>query len=96
MSSTQKNDFLFIQNPEEFKQSLISDFKKELKAVELSLKTKPAVEYLTRQDLAKMFSVDISTIHNWKVKGILKAVQIGGRVYYRSSDVQQAIVELKK
>lgn len=53
-------------------------------------------KYLTRKQLAKMFSADPSTIHNWTVKGILKAHQIGGRVVYKLSEVEEAIVELKK
>ena len=29
-------------------------------------------EYLTRKDVAKMFSVDLSTLHNWNKSGKLK------------------------
>jgi len=52
--------------------------------------------YLTRQELAEMLSIDVSTIHNWRSKGILEAVQIGGRVFYERKKVEEAIVKLKR
>jgi excisionase family DNA binding protein len=52
-------------------------------------------KYLSRQEIAKMLSIDLSTVHNWTKKGILTAHQIGGRVFYLRSEVENAIVELK-
>lgn len=52
--------------------------------------------YLTRHEVASMLSIDISSVHNWTKKGILKAYQIGGRVYYNRAEVENALVELKK
>lgn len=71
------------------KESLINEIKKELKPNEPNT-------YLTRQELSSMLSVDISSIHNWTKRGILTAFQIGGRVYYKRSDVEAALIELKK
>jgi len=42
-----------------------------------------------------MLSVNESTIFNWKKRGILSAFQIGGRVFYKRKDVEDAIVKLK-
>ena len=53
-----------------------------------------AIVYLTRQAVAEMLSIDLSTVHNWKTKGILTAHQIGGRVFYKRSDVENAIIKL--
>ncbi len=66
----------------------LNDFRKQLEP-------KTPTEYLTRREVAKMLSVDLSTIHNWKKKGILKAYQVGGRVIFKREDVENAIVELK-
>lgn len=49
---------------------------------------------LTREETAKFFDVDPSTLHNWKKKGILIPVGIGGRVYYRMSDIESALTPL--
>lgn len=69
--------------------SLLSELKKEFQPKEPSI-------YLTRQEVSKMLSVDLSSVHNWTKKGILVAYQIGGRVYYKRSEVEAAIIELKK
>lgn len=61
-----------------------------------NLQPKQAPQYYTRKEVAKMFNVDLSTIHNWTVKGVLTAYQIGGRVLYKANDIENAIVELKK
>ncbi|MDR6458965.1 hypothetical protein J2786_002072 [Chryseobacterium vietnamense] len=49
---------------------------------------------LTREETAKFFHVDLSTLHNWKKKGILMPVGIGGRVYYRMCDINKALTPL--
>ncbi|WP_313098742.1 helix-turn-helix domain-containing protein [Epilithonimonas sp.] len=51
-------------------------------------------ELLTREETATFFDVDLSTLHNWKKKGILLPVGIGGRVYYRMSDIEKALTPL--
>ena len=51
--------------------------------------------YLTRQEVAKLLSVDLSTVHNWKKQGKLIAYQIGGRVFYKRAEVENSIVRLK-
>jgi hypothetical protein len=47
-----------------------------------------AEEYLTREEVAKLFKVDLSTIHNWTKKGILKPYYKGNKVYYLKSEVK--------
>jgi excisionase family DNA binding protein len=69
--------------------------KKHFKEAEKHLPNKTS-KYLTRQEVAKFLSVDLSTVHNLSVKGILKKYQIGGRVLYKNSEVENSIVELKR
>lgn len=53
-------------------------------------------KYLTRTEVSKMLSVDISTVHNMSKKGILQKYQISGRILYLRSEVENAIVKLNK
>ncbi len=46
---------------------------------------------ISRQYLADYFGVDISTIHNWTKKGILKPIKIGNKVYYRLDEIEKAL-----
>jgi len=51
-------------------------------------------EYLTRSDVAKMFSVDISTISNWQKTGKLNPLAISGRIYFLRSEVEASLKPL--
>ena len=51
-------------------------------------------DYLTRKDVAEMFDVDISTIHNWCKKGKLSPLGIGGRVYFLRSEIETSLIRL--
>jgi hypothetical protein len=80
-------------------QQLRNEFKEDVKSLLDELKKnfqpKEPTEYLTRSEVSELLQIDISTVHNWTKKKILIANQIGGRVYYKRSDVENAIVELK-
>lgn len=52
-------------------------------------------ELLTREETADFFDVDKSTLWHWMKKGILIPVGIGGRVYYRKSDIEKSLIPLK-
>ncbi len=51
-------------------------------------------EYLTRLDVAKMFSVDISTVHNWCKSKRLNPLGIGSRVYFLRSEIETSLKPL--
>lgn len=52
-------------------------------------------KYITRKDLADLFSVSTVTISDWTKKGILKAYKIANRVYYKREEVEAALVHIK-
>lgn len=68
---------------------ILEDFLKHFKPVE------PA-EYLTRQQVAKMFSCDLSTVHNWAKSGKLKPLGIGSRVYFLRTDIEACLIPLNQ
>ncbi|EIA09586.1 hypothetical protein HJ01_01004 [Flavobacterium frigoris PS1] len=51
-------------------------------------------EYLSRQDVSKMFGVDISTVHNWCKSKRLNPLGIGSRVYFLRSEVEASLKPL--
>ena len=57
---------------------------------------KSPTEYLTRNEVSKLLSVDLSTVHNYTKKGLLQSYQIGSRVYYKRNEIENALVKLKK
>ena len=87
----------FIQlSTEELKSIFIKVIKTELDDVKKHLQPKEPNRYLTRQDVAKMLHIDLSSVHNWSKKGILQPYQISGRVYYKLEEVENSIIQLKK
>lgn len=83
-----------IQDTESFKASLVRAFKTELEQLKQEFQPKRPTEYLTRQEVAKMFQVDLSTVHNWTKKGKIKGYGIGHRVYYKRAEVEAALQPL--
>lgn len=51
-------------------------------------------ELLTREQTAKKLKVDLATLHRWSKTGKLKPVGIGHRVYYRLSEIMEALTPL--
>ena len=47
--------------------------------------------FLSRNEVAKMLSVDKSTLWRWNKQGYLVAIEIGGKRRYRMRDVKQIL-----
>lgn len=45
-------------------------------------------ELISREEVSQLLGVDLSTLHRWNKKGILKATRIGGKVFYNSAEVK--------
>ena len=85
----------FIQTtPEQLEDRIYNRLKSELDSLRSEFQPKQPTEYLTRNQVKEMFNADMSTIHNWTKRGKLKAYGIGNRVYYKRSEIEQAIVAL--
>jgi len=82
-----------IQDPSKFKEEIIAGFRSELKEFAKNFEPKTPPEYLTRQETAILLSCNLATLYNWKAKGLLKTYGIGGRVYYKRSDIEEALEE---
>lgn len=87
----------FVQvTPQELQNAIIEGVKTQLQDLKKHFQPKEPNEYLTRVEVSEMLKIDLSSVHNWTKKGILTSYQIGGRVYYKRTEVENAIVELKK
>jgi len=85
----------FIQiTPEQLQNEIIKGVKTELEQLKKDFQPKRPSEYLTRNEVAEMLKIDLSSVHNWTKKGKLKAYGIGGRVYYKREEVENSIIEL--
>lgn len=72
---------------------LLKEFSKILD--ERLLKLQPTVDgnaFITRQEVAEMFGVSITTVHSWMNVGILKPYKIGNKTRFLLSEVKAAAV----
>ena len=87
---------ILLQNvtPEQLQNEISKGVKNELEQLKKDFQPKQPSEYLTRNEVAEMLKIDLSSVHNWTKKGKLKAYGIGGRVYYKRDEVENSIIEL--
>lgn len=78
--------------PEELTGLLVEGMKTEIEKLKKSLTAGDS--YLTRQETANLLKIDLSTLYNWTKKGKLSAYGIEGRVYYKKSDIDNAMVKI--
>jgi len=72
-----------------FADKLVKDTAAEVET-RLKEQNKPD-ELLTRQQVADMLGVTLTTLFHWNNKGILPTIKIGSKVRYRRLDVEKAL-----
>lgn len=80
--------------PQDFKKEILEEIKSFLQELLPQKEVEQGSDYLTRQQVAEMLSIDLSTLHNWTKQGKLISYGIGHRVYYKRSEIEQAIIKL--
>ena len=79
---------------EELEALIRQSVREEIKTLKKELTPNEPKEYLTRKQVAQQFKVDVSTIHNWCKKEILTPYSIGARVYFKSDEIEAALIKL--
>jgi excisionase family DNA binding protein len=74
--------------------ALFAGLSEKISKIENTLQPQQSTDYLTRDQVARMLDVDLSTLYLWAKKGKLLPVGIGNRVYYRRSDIDAALTPL--
>ncbi len=87
----------FIQvSPEQLQSEITKGIKSHLDDFLKNFKPKQPNDYLTRQEVATMFNVDLSTVANWQKNGKLKPLGMGGRVYFLRSDIEASLTPISE
>jgi len=85
---------IYQVNSEELQQEVLKVLKDQLTMLSENLHSKATEEYLTREDVAKICKVTKSTVSNWKNEGVLNAYGLGGRVYYKRSEIGSSMIKI--
>ena len=76
--------------------NLFEKIHSDMEELKKGLNSKSKDELLTREEVANYLKCDLSTIHNWTNEGLLLSRSIKGRVYYKMSDVESALIPIRK
>ncbi len=79
----------------ELEDAIAKRFQTEIEKLKNHFQPKEPDEFMTRHEVADFLKCDISTIHNWTIKGKLLPYGIGNRVYYKRSEVLKSLIPLK-
>ena len=80
--------------PQELRESINNDVRRQLDELKESFQPKTPEEYLTRSETANMLKINLSTLYHWTKKGKLKSYGLSGKVYYKRSEVESALIQL--
>ncbi len=76
--------------------SLFEGLQNQLTELKQNFQPKEPTVWLTRNEVAELLKVDLSTLWNWQKKSKLVPFGIGNRVLYRRSDIDSALILLGK
>lgn len=85
---------VFGISPEEFKESILTDVRAELKAITINFQPTTPPEYLTRQEVAEILKVSLVTLSDWNKKKILNPYRLGNLIRYKRSEIEQALISI--
>ncbi len=52
-------------------------------------------EYLTRREVCDLLRISLATLHTYSKDGTLKGYQIGGRVLYKTAEVNSSVQSIQ-
>lgn len=81
-------------SPNDLKAEITADIKTVLDNFLENYKPIQPKEYLSRKNVADMFGVDLSTVHNWCKAKKLNPLAISGRIYFLRSEVEESLKPL--
>lgn len=76
--------------------SLFEGLQNQLTELKTNFQPKQPTELLTRNEVAEWLKVDLSTLWSWANKGKITPYGIGNRIYFKRSEIENAIVCLSK
>jgi DNA invertase Pin-like site-specific DNA recombinase len=81
-------------HPEQLQKAIAENIRGQLEELKKSFQPKTPEEFLSRKATAKLLNINLSTLYLWTKKGVLQSYGISGKVYYKRSEVESALIEL--
>ena len=84
------NTNVFETTQDQLVSSVVNELKNEFKQAPFS------DQFLTKRQLTELLTVSLSTVNKWTSRGVIQAYQLGGKVYYKASEVECSMIKLVK
>lgn len=81
---------------EELQEILLKPILGRIEKIEADFEKSNIDPVFTREQTAKRFNVDLSTLHRWTKQGKIVSHAIGSRIYYKECSIQGALIKIKK
>jgi hypothetical protein len=83
-------------SPQQLEEIVKRTVKGEVQLLQENFQPKTPIEFLTRQQTVDLLHIDLSTLWSWTKSKKLTSYSIASRVYYKRTEIENAIVEIKK
>lgn len=87
---------LFQPLVEELKNSILDDLIPHLEDLKKSYQPIKPTEYMSRKEVCALLGINLSTLWSYTKQKKLVSYGLGNRVFYKRTEVEAAIIELKK
>ena len=77
-------------------ESILLDLSQTIHNLKNNFEPKQPTDLLTRNEVAELLKCTLPTVHNWAKTGIITSYGINGRVYFKRSEIENALVCLNK
>ena len=85
----------FIQvTPEQLQSAIIEGVKTQLDDLKKYFTPVTPTEYLSKKEVASILGVNISTVNNWSKNKLIQPYQLGGRIFFKRENINNAMLKL--
>ncbi|MBW8243044.1 helix-turn-helix domain-containing protein [Muricauda oceani] len=89
------NQIQFIgTTPQQLRNDINNDVKTQIDELKKCFQPKNPEELLSRSETAELLKINLSTLYLWTKKRKLKSYGLSGKVYYKRSEVESALIAL--
>lgn len=81
-------------SPEELKKEILQGIVPLINSLKDELYSNRAERYYSINEVCEMLTIDRSTLRRWTEKGLIKSYGISNRVFYKLSDIEEAMIPL--
>ena len=78
---------------DEIKDIIVETIRNEFQRIQ-STERKPGIDFITRQETAKLLGVSLNTLNEWTKKGLIPGYRISSRVRYKKSEIVNSLAQI--